>query len=297
MRIGIPGTGHMGRAIAERLMECGHDVHVWNRTAQKTAPLVEIGAKRVETPKDLADAVDVVITALTDAAALDAVFDGPSGLLAGGIDSKLFIEMSTVRPETQVKLADRVRGAGGAYLECAVSGSVGPARQGKLIGLVGGADEDVARARPVLDRLCRRVEHIGPVGSGASVKLAVNLPLALYFQTLGEAYSLCRHVGRDPAWLIDLLSETSGGPNLLKTRGTAIAEALRGGDPPPAFGVDGVVKDLRTMVAEAEARGVGLPLAETALSIYEEASRKGWAGRDGATLAAYWPSRAASESH
>jgi len=280
----------MGRAMAERLMESGHEVLVWNRTAEKAAPLVQAGAKEAESPAELARAAETVVTTLTDAAALDGVFGGSTGLLARA-SGKLFIEMSTVQPETQIALAERVRNVGGAYVECAVSGSVGPARQGKLVGLAGGEEEDLGRARPILENLCRRIEHVGPVGAGASVKLAVNLPLAVYFQALGEAYSLCRHLGRDPAWLVDLMSDTSGGPNLLKARGPAIAQALAGGDPAPAFGVDAIVKDMRTMLAEAAARGVTLPLTEAALGIYDEASRQGWAGRDGATLAAYWPNR------
>jgi 3-hydroxyisobutyrate dehydrogenase len=281
----------MGRALAERLMEGGHEVVVWNRTTAKATPVVEAGARLAETPAQLTAGVEVVITCVTDAAALHAVFDGPSGLLSNGVTGKLFIEMSTVQPATQIALAASVRRSGAAFVECAVSGSVGPARQGKLIGLVGGEPDDIARARPVLELLCRRIEPIGPVGAGASVKLAVNLPLVLYFQALGEAYALCRHVGRDPAWLVDLLSDTSGGPNVLKARGPAIAEALAGGDPPPAFGVDSIIKDLRTMVAEAGARDVEVPMTELALRIYEEASASGWAGRDGATLAAYWPNR------
>ena len=291
MRIGVVGMGRMGRAIAERLMECGHVVVVWNRTIDKATPVVEAGGRLAETRAQLATEVDLVVTCVTDAAALRGVFEGPSGLLSGAIAGKLFVEMSTVQPAAQVALAERVRGGAAAHVECAVSGSVGPARQGKLIGLVGGEPGDVARTRPVLERLCRRIEVVGPVGAGASVKLAVNLPLVLYFQALGEAYALCRHLGRDPAWLVDLLSDTSGGPNLLKARGPAIAQALAGGDPPPAFGVDSIVKDLRTMVAEGGARGVSLPMAELALRIYEEAGASGWAGRDGATLAAYWPGR------
>ncbi len=291
MRIGVAGTGRMGRAIAERLMECGHDVAVWNRTTEKAEPLILAGAGLATSPAGLADASEAIVTSLTDAAALDAVYGGPAGLAAGAGGGKLFIETSTLPPASQAALAEKVRRAGGAFVECAVSGSVGPARAGKLVGLVGGEAADVARARPILDQLCRRVEHIGPVGAGASVKLAVNLPLTLYFQALGEAWSLCRHVGRDPAWLVDLLSDTSGGPNILKARGAAIAEALGGGDPPPAFGVDAIVKDMRMMLAEAEAHGTSLPLTARALEIYGAASAEGWAGRDGATLAAYWPER------
>jgi 3-hydroxyisobutyrate dehydrogenase len=196
-----------------------------------------------------------------------------------------------VQPATQIALAGRVREAGGVYVECAVSGTTGPARQGRLIGLAGGEPDDVARARPVLGQLCRRLEHCGPIGAGASVKLAVNLPLAVYWQALGEAYALCRGLGRDPAWLVDLLADTSGGPNVLKVRGQAVAEALAGGDPAPTFDVDGVRKDLRTMIAEAGALGVRLPVAEAALRVYDEADAQGWGRRDATALAAYWPGR------
>ncbi|MGQ7793079.1 NAD(P)-dependent oxidoreductase [Faunimonas sp. B44] len=179
MRIGIVGLGAMGSAFAERLRECGHELVVWNRSPAKMRPVVEAGATGAASPSAVAADADAVITILTDGAAIDAVCDGPDGLLSGDVAGRLFIEMSTVPPAVQERLSERVRARGAAFVECAVSGSVGPARQGKLIGLAGGTPEDVARARPVLDCLCRRVEHIGPPGSGASVKLTVNLPLML----------------------------------------------------------------------------------------------------------------------
>ena len=141
--------------------------------------------------------------------------------------------------------------------------------------------------------MCRRVELVGPVGAGASMKLALNLPLLVYYQALAEAYVLCRHLDLDNAWLMEFLSETSGGPNMLKNRGPAIAAALDGratGD--ATFDIDLVRKDLATMRAEAKARGATLPLVETALSIYDDAAKDGWGGRDGAWLPAYWPNRA-----
>jgi 3-hydroxyisobutyrate dehydrogenase len=140
--------------------------------------------------------------------------------------------------------------------------------------------------------MCRRVEHVGPVGAGASLKLALNLPLLVYYQALGEAYVLCRHLGLDNKWLMEFLSDTSGGPNVLKTRGPGIAAALDGGDPgPPAFDIDLVLKDLRTMLEEANARGATLPMVERTLAIYDEAAREGWGKRDAAWLPAYWPMR------
>ena len=106
---------------------------------------------------------------------------------------------------------------------------------------------------------------------------------------------LCRHLGLDPKWLMEFLSETSGAPNVLKARGAKIAAALTGGDMgPPAFDVDTIRKDLATMLAEGKTRGANLPLVETTLAVYDAAIREGWGKRDGASLPAYWPSRTAS---
>jgi 3-hydroxyisobutyrate dehydrogenase len=267
---------------------------VWNRTPEKTKPLTEAGARAAASPAELAKDVDVVITILTDANAIDSVYRGPSGLLSADLAGKLVIEMSTVRPGTEVALADEVRAKGAAFVECPVGGTTGPARTGKLIGLAGGTPEDVARAKPILDQLCRRVEHVGDTGAGASMKLAINLPLLVFYQALGEAYALCRHLGRDPVQLMDLFADTSGGPNVLKARGPVIGKALAGGDPGPAsFDIDSIRKDLRTMIAEAKARGAELPLVERTLQIYDEAARSGWGKKDGSAIPAYWSSRAA----
>jgi 3-hydroxyisobutyrate dehydrogenase len=292
MRIGVAGLGRMGGAIAARLIEVGHDVTVWNRTPDRTKPLADAGAKVARTPAELAGKVEAVVTILTNRDALAAVYEGPEGLLAGDAGGKLFIEMSTVQPADQVALAEKVRATGGIYVECPVGGTVGPARQGRLLGVVGANKEDFERAKPLLDQMCRRADLVGPVGAGASLKLALNLPLLVYYQALAEAYVLCRHLKLDNAWLMEFLSETSGGPNVLKVRGPAIAAALDGKDTGPiTFDVDLVRKDLATIVTEAKARGATLPLVEKTLAIYDEAATEGWGKRDAAWLPAYWPSR------
>jgi len=293
MRVGIAGVGRMGAAIAAHLIEAGHAVTVWNRAPEKTRPLADAGAKVASSPAELAGEVEAVVTILTNREALAAVYEGPSGLLAGEARGKLFIEMSTVQPHDEVALAEKVRAKGGIFVECPVGGTVGPARQGKLLGVAGAAKEDFARAKPLLDQMCRRVEHVGPVGAGASLKLALNLPLLVYYQALAEAYVLCRHLKLDNKWLMEFLSDTSGGPNVLKNRGPAIAAALDGNDPgTPNFDIDMIRKDLATMLAQAKASGATLPLVEKALSIYDDAANAGWGKRDGAWLPAYWPSRA-----
>jgi 3-hydroxyisobutyrate dehydrogenase len=294
MQIGIAGLGRMGAAIAARLIEVGHTLTVWNRTPEKAKPLADAGAAVARSPRELAGKVETVVTILTDSAAIAAIYGGSSGLLSGKVAGKLFIDMSTVRPQTEIELAAQVRAKGAGFVECPVGGTVGPARQGKLIGLMGGEDTDAARARPILEQLCRRLEHVGRVGNGALMKLAINLPLLVYWQALGEALALSRNVGMDPARLMDLLADTSGGTNVIKVRGPAVATMLEGGDPGPVgFPIDGGLKDLRTMLAEGKDRGLDLPLVERALSCFERASRDSWGGRDAASMPVYWMQNAA----
>jgi 3-hydroxyisobutyrate dehydrogenase len=293
MRIGVAGVGRMGGAIAARLIDVGHEVTVWNRTLDKAKPLAGAGARVAGTPAELAAEVEAVVTILTNRDALAAVYEGADGLLAGDAKGKLFIEMSTVQPQHEVALAEKVRARGGIFVECPVGGTVGPARQGRLLGVAGAQKEDFEKAKPILDQLCRRVELVGPVGAGASMKLALNLPLLLYYQALAEAYVLCRHLKLDNAWLMEFLSETSGGPNVLKTRGPAIAAALDGRDTGAlTFDIDLIRKDLATILSEAGAHGATLPLVEKALAVYDQAAQEGWGKRDASWLPAYWPSRA-----
>jgi 3-hydroxyisobutyrate dehydrogenase len=282
----------MGAAIAHRLIETRNQVIVWNRSAEKSPPLVAAGAAVASSPAELASAVEIVITSLSDEAAIEGVYGGPSGLLAGDVEGKLFIEMSTVRPRVETALAERVHAAGAAFVECPIGGSTGPARQGKLIGLMGAAPADAARATPLLDQLCRRIEHCGPVGAGSVMKLAINLPLLVYWQALGEALALCRPLGIDAARLIDLFSDSSGGPNVLKSRGPALVRMLEGEDAGAVtFRLDDGAKDLRTMLAEGAAHGVEMPAVAGALAGFEEASRNGLGGGEVCGLSVYWPTR------
>jgi len=291
MNIGIIGTGRMGAAIASRLIGLGHSVTVWNRTAAKTRPLAEAGATVATSPAELASRSETILSILTDAAALGAAFEGRGGALTGDIGGKLFIEMSTVRPETERRLAEKVRARAAALIECPVGGTVGPAKEGKLFGFVGGDVADVARARPVLEQMCRRVEHVGPVGAGAAMKLAINLPLLVFWQSFGEALSLCKPLGLDAQRLMDIFADTSGAPNMLKLRGAAMAAQFSGQSVAATFNVDSIRKDLRTMLAEANTLGVQLPVTERALECFNRAARSGLGAADGTSLPVYWVER------
>lgn len=288
MTVGIAGTGRMGLAIGQRLIEQGEQLVVWNRTAERAKPLIDAGARAAATPAEVVEQADAIITILTNADSIDAVYRGSNGLLSGDIAGKLFIEMSTVRPEDEEKLASDVDAKGGAMVDAPVGGSTMPALEGKLLGLVGGDDKDVARAQPILQNICRRVEHLGPIGSGASFKLAVNLPLIVYWQALAEAISMCAHRGVDPERVAEILADTSGSPTVMKIRHGAVAAALKGEKVPGAFDIDSIRKDLRSMLAEAEALGVDVPLAAQTLACFDEAAQTGIGGLDPSMETAYW---------
>lgn len=289
MNIGIAGTGKMGSAIAKRLLGLGHRVTVWNRTPAGAHAAVEAGATLAHSIKDLAKSVEAVITILTDAAAIEAVYGGANGLLAADVRGKLIVEMSTVRPHTQRELGLRVAAVGATHVECPVGGTVGPALEGKLFGFAGGADVDVARARPLLEGLCRRIEHVGPLGAGATMKLAINLPLMIYWQALSEAISLAQPLGLEPQRLLDILADTSGAATMLKARGPRIAQALAGAPSGPAtVDVATMCKDLRSMLDEGAAQGRDLPAAASALAVFERASASGLGSADGVQLPLWW---------
>jgi 3-hydroxyisobutyrate dehydrogenase len=293
MDIGFCGTGRMGSAMVLRLLDQGHRLTVWNRTAAKADPLLQRGARWAKSPAEVARGHDITLTILTDSNGIEAVYLGPDGLLAGAVQGKLFIEMSTVPPETIRSLAARVRAAGAALVECPVGGTVGPAREGKLLGLAGGDAAAFARAKPILEQLCRRVEHLGANGNGAAMKLAINLPLAVYWEALREAMSLIAGTGIDPAKALEIMGESSGGANALKSRAGKIATALAGGSPDVGFDIDGIRKDLRIMAAVAKAAGHDLPVAATALESYDAAAGEGWGARDGSSLVAWRAGRTA----
>jgi 3-hydroxyisobutyrate dehydrogenase len=290
MEIGLCGLGRMGAAMAARLLDEGHRLTLWNRSPEKAQPLLERGARWAETPAAVAGGADLVITVLIDDGAVRAVYEGPQGLFSGEAAGKLFIDMSTVLPRTVMALAENAKAKGAAMLDCPVSGSVGPAREGKLIGLVGGDAADLARARPILEHLCRRIDHLGSNGAGAVAKLAVNLPLAVYWETLGEALALTRDAGIDPAQMIEIMRESSGGTNALRgPRGDRIAAAIKAGavTPEVGFTIDGGRKDLKLMVEAAREMGFAVPVAAEAMRCYDGASRDGWSANDQSSLAVY----------
>jgi 3-hydroxyisobutyrate dehydrogenase len=212
-------------------------------------------------------------------------------MLSGDVKGKLFIEMSTVRPEVHRNLSKKIISAKASFVECPVGGTTGPAREGKLFGFAGGEPADVERALPLLKQMCRRVEHVGPAGAGASMKLAINLPLLVYWQALGESLSLIRGLGLDPNRVMDILADTSGAPKMLQNRAPIIAAALGGKESPVTSNIDTMRKDLSEMVAEARSLGWSAPVAERALECFAHASKSGLGAKDCVMLPVGWSSK------
>jgi 3-hydroxyisobutyrate dehydrogenase len=292
MKIGVCGTGRMGAAIAQRLMDVGHEVGIWNRNSAKTKPLVDAGARAFESPASLVEGCDAMVVMLLNDAASEAVYRGPDGILKGELAGKLVIDMSTVRPDTMQRIGAAVTQHDAAFVESPVGGSTGPAREGKLFALVGGDNTHVARAMPVLEQLCRRIEHVGSLGAGAALKLAINLPLLVYWQALGESLTICKPLNLPADRLIDIMSDTAGTPAAMKGRGAVIAKVLAG-QPlgTTAFGLSAARKDLATAVQFAKALHAELPVAASALACYEEAEAAGLGEADATAISTHWPQR------
>ena len=289
MRVGLAGVGKMGSTVAQRLASLGHQVSVWNRSPARAKPLLDAGLAWADSPEALARPCEVVISFLTDEAALQAVHLGSHGLFAGAVGGTVLMDMSTVPPACQQRMGERARQAGVAYLESPVGGSVGPAKDGKLMAFVGGDEAVLSRVRPLLDQMCKRVEWVGPHGAGSTMKLAVNLPLMVYWQTLGEALSLVEPLNLDPQRVIDILSDSSGGPNMLKVRGGMIAQALAGtAGPQVTVDVATMRKDVRTMMAQGELQGRHMPLTAQTLQQLDRAAEQGLDAKDCAQLPVWW---------
>jgi 3-hydroxyisobutyrate dehydrogenase len=278
--VAIAGTGRMGTAFAKRLIESGHSIVAWNRTPDNTAKVAEAGAEVVPDAGSLA-ACDTILLSLTNAAAVQAVADD---LIATGISGKLVVDLSTLLPDETRELAAKITGAGAEFVDCPVGGTVGPALKGQLLGMAGGTETAFARAKPVLDQLCRRVEHLGPAGAGAHMKLAVNLPLAIYWKTLAEALAMLDGSGIPSEKAISLIADSSAGPTVLKNRGQVVIDTLNGTDQPGTFDIAGLAKDLDLALRQAALSGHTLPLSQETMTSYFEALSAGLGGFDGASL-------------
>ncbi len=284
--IGIIGLGKMGRAIAERLIDEGEEPIVWNRTREKLNGLSDV--QIAESPAEVISRTDLVLSALADDAAIDAVYSGENGLLAVPLGGQVIVEMCTTSPERSQSLERTVLAQGGRYLECPVGGTIAPARRGQLLGLVGGDHETFEVAHPILTKITRRLEYLGPVGTGAAMKLAINLPLMVYWNALGEALGLALAQGIDVTLALDILSDSSGAIGAAKTRIPPIQRMLTDGDSGSAnFTLATGMKDMHLMEALAVSNGFRHEVISAALSRVKAAAKAGYQDLDCSLVAAF----------
>lgn len=270
-QIGFIGLGIMGFSMAKRLIQAGHRLAVYNRTASKAAPLVALGAEQATSPREAAKGREIVISIVTDSPDVEEVLLGKNGAAHDAGKNALFIDMTTISPDTARKVGQGLRGKGIAFLDAPVTGGDIGAREGTLSILVGGEAGDLERARDVLGVMGKRITHCGPQGAGQTVKACNQILCALNMMGIVEALHLAKLSGIDQSLVVEALTPGAGGSWALEKLGSRIAK----GDFNPGFYVDLIQKDLR-IVQEAAGR-LGLPLRGTALAqnLFENNQKNG----------------------
>ncbi|MBL0387302.1 NAD(P)-dependent oxidoreductase [Tumebacillus sp. ITR2] len=276
MKLGWIGLGNMGQPMVTRLLNAGFDVTVYNRTRSKAEPFAQLGAKIAESPRDLARQVDTVITMVSDGATLEEVLYGEGGLLGGVREGQTVIDMSTVGPEPVQKAAAAFAEQGVKFLEAPVSGSVGPAKDGTLVILVGGDEAAYEVHKPMFDVLGKASFHFGENGQGANAKLAINLMLGVFLQGLSEALVLGSKAGLDRATLLNAIAQTAvAAPIVLGKTPSILADEF-----PAAFALKHMEKDFGLALDVAKKSEAALPATSASHQTYVAAKANGLGDHD-----------------
>lgn len=258
-RVGFIGLGIMGQGMARRLLDGGVPLTVWNRTADRAAPLIEAGATWAPSPAEVARQSDVVITIVSDTPDVQQVVLGDQGVIQGARQGTLLVDMSTISPDATRQLAETLATRGVAMLDAPVSGGSEGAAQGTLSVMVGGAVEELERARPYLARMAARITHVGENGAGQTVKLMNQIVVVGNCLAMCEGLLFAQMSGVDLEAAWEAVSAGAAGSWMFSNRGPQILAR----DWRPGFTVDLQTKDLR-LVHEA-ADSVGAPIPGTAL--------------------------------
>jgi 3-hydroxyisobutyrate dehydrogenase len=280
MIIGIVGLGRMGGAMAERLRGQGFEVVGWDQSAEANRKLAAGGLRIAASARGVAAASEIVISSITADNGARHLFTGPAGFLDGDVAGKLFVEMSTLQPMTGRELAPLVEARGARLIEAPVLGTVPQVRAGTLFAMVGGSLADLERARPVLEKLTRRIVHMGPNGAGYAMKLAANLGLGAYIQAIAESLALGLKHGLALEQMLDALSESATATGWLKAK----AGVLKGEKGDMTLDIRTLRKDIMSVVATGALYGVPMPLAAGTLASLSAAADGGYGDRDIAEL-------------
>jgi 3-hydroxyisobutyrate dehydrogenase len=283
--VGFIGLGRMGSRIARNIATGGFPMVVHNRTRERAeAFAAEVGADVAGTPAEAAAAADVLVTMLSDDAAVGAIYDGPGGALAAMGPGKTAMDMSTVSPVFSRGLGDRLRAVGAAMVDAPVSGSVATAESASLLIMAGGTEEDVERVRPVLETTSAAIVRLGDQGSGALMKVCVNAILFGLIQGVAESLVVAERSGIDREAAFEVLVRSAVGAPAVQYRRR---EFEHPGEEPPMFTIDLAMKDLRLAMDLAASVSAAAPQTERTLGFMEEAAAAGFGQQDIAALAEY----------
>ena len=259
MRVGFIGLGVMGKPMAKRILEAGYPLTVWNRTRWKMEELVKLGAQGAESPKDVAEKSDVVITMVTDSPDVEEVVLGPSGVIEGAREGLILIDMSTISPEVTRRIAKKLAEKGVKMLDAPVSGGDIGAKQGTLSIMVGGPKDVFEKCLPIFKVLGKRITYMGPNGMGQTTKLCNQVICALNIQAVCEGLMLGAKAGLDLEKLLKVVTAGAAGSWMLSNLGPKMLKR----DFKPGFKISHQLKDLR--LALSFASQLRLPLPGTAL--------------------------------
>lgn len=291
-RVAVLGLGIMGSGMAGRLLQAGHDVTVWNRSAARAQPLGDAGARIAASPAQAADGAEVVIAMLADDAVSRAVWTGPDGALAA-MTGGIAIECSTLTVSWVRELAAATQARDVAFLDAPVTGSKQQAQEGKLQFLVGGDAAIVDRARDLFGAMGAGLLHLGPTGSGATLKLVNNFLCGVQVASLAQAIAMLERSGMDVPQGVAVLGNGAPGSPLVKTLAGRMLD--RAYDP-PNFLVPLMAKDLAYAEAEFAQMGIPLPSAAAARALFQAAANDGFEDKDIAAIVELLRARSAISS-
>ncbi|MBI4573094.1 MAG: NAD(P)-dependent oxidoreductase [candidate division NC10 bacterium] len=275
-RIGFIGLGLMGQPMSRRLLDAGHSLTVWNRTADKAKGLLAAGAAWGASALAVAQASDIVFTMVTDSAASEEVICGRGGVLEGSRPGLILVDMSSIAPEISRSIAARAQAKGVSMLDAPVTGAPRLAAEGKLGIMVGGPRETFAACRPLFERLGAKIVYAGGSGMGTTLKLVNNLILGVAIEAAAEALVLATKAGLDPQAVIEITSVGGARTGAMETRGPRMVRR----DFTPHFSASNMYKDLSTALRLAEECGVSLPAASISREILRAAKSQGKGDQD-----------------
>lgn len=269
--VGFIGLGIMGRPMAGHLLKAGFPLTVYNRTRAKAEALAAEGARLADTPSDVARAADVIVVMVSDSPDVEAVVAGKDGVAEGVRQGAVVVDMGTVAPDTERRMAELLRARGADYVDAPVSGGDVGAKNATLAIMAGGSATALDRARPVLEKLGKSITHCGEVGSGQLAKLCNQILVGVGCLAVSEAVALARRGGLDPTVMIKAVENGAAASWQLSNLGPKMVAD----DVAPGFMVDLIVKDLNILERTAKAAGTVLPATEVVKRLFESAQAHG----------------------